>query len=409
MNELNRIIVFSLIVLLAPIAVAEPPVPTRTWLNWMGDNHDGVSYESGWSTNWPESGLTPQWERNVGIGFSSVSIADGRLFTMGHSAGKEFVYCLDAQSGEIIWTHSYPSKLVANLYEGGPGSTPTIDDERVVTLGKEGQLFCLRATDGDVLWNRDLQKDFDVGLPEWGFNSSAFVLNDQLIIQGGRVAAYEKTTGNLNWKTSRHTAGYGSAALFSYKDQTLVITLDSDAVRVVNSKDGAELDAFPWKSPFRTNSTTPIVNKDTIFVSTAYNVGCGLFKFNGEQLELTYDNRDMRNHFNNSILHDGYLYGVDGNSNFGRVIHLVCMNHTTGKVAWKHKGLGCGSLMIADGKLVILSEDGRLVIAKATPDEYVELAAAQILDGRCWTVPVLLNGCVYARNAKGNLVCVKLP
>lgn len=380
-----------------------------SWRNWMGNNHDGVSSESDWSTDWPDDGLTEKWQRRIGIGFSSVSIDEGRLFTMGHRDGKETLFCLDSNSGETIWSHTYESALVDNLYEGGPGSTPTIDDERVYSVGKEGQLLCIRIRDGEVLWKRDLQNDLDVSLPEWGFNGSPFIHGKRLILEAGRVVSYDKLTGELLWQTDKHTAGYGTAIRFQPQGRDLIATLDSDAVRIVEASNGREIDAFPWKSPFRTNSTTPIAQGDTLFVSTGYQVGCGLFRLVNDRLELEYDNKSMRNHFNNSILHDGHLYGFDGNSNFGRVVHLVCMNHKTGEVQWKQSGLGCGSLMVADGKLVILSDDGRLVVADATPEGFRERCQAQILSGRCWTVPVLLEGCVYARNAAGDLVCVQLP
>ena len=380
-----------------------------SWRNWMGNHHDGVSTESNWSTDWPEAGLPIVWDRQVGIGFSSVSIAEDQLFTMGHRDGKETVFCLNAVSGTVVWSHEYPSKLVANLYEGGPGSTPTIEGDHVYTLGKEGQLICFLRADGEIVWQRDLQKDLGVEMPEWGFNSSPFLLGDQLILEAGRVASYDKTTGDRNWQTDSHTAGYGSVALFRSGDQPLVATLDCDALRVIDATSGTEVDSFPWVSPFGTNATTPIVHEETLFISTGYQVGCGLFRWADRKLELIYDNRKMRNHFNNSILFDGHLYGFDGNSNLGRVVSLLCMEHATGKVRWKHRGLGCGSLMIADGQLVLLSDDGDLVIAKADATEYKELARSSILTGRCWTVPVLLNGHVYARNAQGKLVCVALP
>ena len=380
-----------------------------SWPNWMGQRHDGISDETGWSTAWSASGLEVVWQRQIGIGFSSVSIAQGRLFTMGHSEGNETVFCLDQRTGKTIWSHTYPSKLVDNLYEGGPGATPTIDGDMVYTVGKEGQLICFGAADGKVIWQRALQADLDVSLPEWGFNGSPFILGDQLILEAGRVVSFDKATGKLNWQTEKHTAGYGSAVSFDHDNVGLIATLDSDALRLVRAIDGVEVDAFPWKSPFRTNSTTPIVHQGTIYVSTGYQVGCGLFRLNEGKLQLLYDNRKMRNHFNNSILHQGYLYGFDGNSNFGRVVNLTCMKHETGEVLWTESGLGCGSLMIAGGKLVILSDDGRLVIANATSAGYEEVCSAEILEGRCWTVPVLLDGCVYARNAAGDLVAVQLP
>ena len=398
--------------------VATKPLspPTQTdWPQWMGPNLSGVSGESGWSTEWPETGLPTKWTQESGIGFSSISIADARLYTMGNLDGSEAVYCFDKGTGKEIWRHSYDCELVAVLYEGGPGCTPTIDDDRVYATGKEGQLMCLDAKTGKLLWQQNLQEDLGVRLHEWGFNATPLIVDDQVIVEVGRLASYNKTTGKKNWQSELHTSGYGSVRAFDFQGELLLASLDCDGLRINRSINGDPLAFEPWPSPFRTNSTTPIIAGDKVYISTGYNVGCGLFKLTRSskqvpiQLEEIYTNRQMRNHFNNSILYEGHLYGFDGNSNLGRVVHLKCMNFETGEVLWKHRGLGCGSLMIADGKLILLSDDGRLIIAAATPKKYEQLAESQILTGRCWTVPVLHQGSICARNARGILVCVSLP
>jgi len=403
-------IVSLLVFCFATFSAAAEPAPITSWPNWMGPNRDGISTETGWKSTWPGDELPVAWSHQIGIGFSSISIAGGRLFTMGHVDGDEIVWCLDAKTGDKLWTHRYPCALNDNLHEGGPGATPTIDGEHVYTLGKEGQLYCLNVETGKVVWEIQLQKDLNVGVPEWGFSSSPVIAGDQLILEAGRVVSYDKRSGEKNWQSARHEAGYGSAAIFSRgPDASYVATLDCEGLRVTKLASGEEVAFQSWPSPFRTNSTTPIVEGDQIFISTAYNVGCGLFKFDGQSLKEIYANKEMRNHFNNSILLDGNLYGFDGNSNLGRVVQLTCMNLQTGKVAWKQRGMGCGSLMIADGKLLILSENGKLTLAKAKPDGFEELASSPFLTGRCWTVPVLFEKRVYGRNAAGKLVCVKLP
>ena len=381
----------------------------RAWPNWMGAHHDGISRERDWSSDWPESGLPIMWQKQIGIGFSSLAIADGCLFTMGHKDGKETVYCLDNATGEILWTHSYSAALVDNLHEGGPGSTPTIDGEYVYTLGREGQLYCFRAADGEIIWSKLLQQDLGIELPEWGFTSSAYILDNQLILEAGRVVSYDKASGKKNWQTAMHMAGYGTARSFLHNGRPHLATLDCDGVRVLHANDGSLVAFAEWDSPFRTNSTTPIIHKDKLYISTGYNIGCGLFQLQEDTLQLVYHNREMRNHFNNSILYEGHLYGFDGNSNLGRVVHLKCMKLEDGSVAWKKRGFGCGSLMIADNKLLILSDDGTLALAQATPDGYQELARSKFLDGRCWTMPVLFSRHVYGRNAAGKLVCAQLP
>jgi len=405
----GRVTLICLVALMSHTDAAEP-VASKSWPNWMGPNRDGVSTERGWKTEWPESGLPVLWAQQIGIGFSSISLASGRLYTMGHIDGEEIIWCLNADTGVEIWNHHYPCELNNNLHEGGPGSTPTIDGDRVYTLGKEGQVFCLNAETGKVLWDVMLQDDLNVHLPEWGFASSAVITGNQVIFEGGRVVSYDKLTGKKLWQTDKREAGYGSAALFpSGPDPKYAATLDCEGLRITKLTDGAEVAFRAWPSPFRTNATTPIVHENRIFISTAYDVGCGLFEFDGTKLKQVYVNKNMRNHFNNSILLDGYLYGFDGNSNLGRVVQLTCLKWGTGEVAWKQRGLGCGSLMIADKKLVCLSESGNLVVAKASPTTYEELGKSPFLTGRCWTVPVLFGQRIYGRNAAGKLVCVELP
>ncbi len=384
-------------------------VSAGDWPNWMGADLTGVSNENGWSTDWPEDGLPEKWSKDIGIGFSSVSIVDGLLYTMGHTDGKETVWCLKTDDGSVAWSHDYPAELNANLYEGGPGATPTVQGDHVYSLSVDGRLICLNRKTGQVVWEQELQEELGVRLHEWGFNSSPLVLGNQLILQGGRIVSFDKENGRKLWQSEKHTAGYGAVRSFSHDGRLLLASLDCDGLRISDAMDGSQVAFAEWKSPFRTNSTTPIIRGDLIYISTGYNVGCGLFRFSDGTLNQIYANKEMRNHFNNSILLDGYLYGMDGNSNLGRVVTLTCMDFETGELKWKQRGLGCGSLMIADGKLIILSEKGEMVVAEASPESYQELSRSKFLSGRCWTIPVLLDGRIYGRNAAGRLVCVELP
>lgn len=399
----------ALFLCLATAVAGYVSASANDWPNWMGPNLNGVSTATGWSTDWPDDGLPQVWKKEIGIGFSSVSIVDGRLYTMGHNDGTETVWCLDTKDGSEIWSRTYDAELNANLYEGGPGSTPTVFDTHVYTLSVDGRLMCTDRVTGKPVWEKLLQQELDVGLHEWGFNSSPLIVGSQVVVQGGRVVSFNRYSGEKLWQSDKHRAGYGSVRAFRHGTKTLLASLDCDGLRISQAADGKQIAFTEWPSPFGTNSTTPIIVDDTIFISSGYNVGCGLFRLSGRDLEQIYVNKDLRNHFNNSILLNDHLYGFDGNSNLGRVVTLTCMNHRTGEVKWKQRGLGCGSLMIAGGKLLILSERGDLVVADASPDSYNELARSRILSGRCWTVPVLLNGRVFARNAEGDLVCVKLP
>ena len=376
------------------------------WPNWRGPSADGISRETGWTAKWSGDGPPTLWKKSVGIGFSSMAVAAGRVYTMGHRDGKEFVWCLDAETGEKVWTHSYPGELVKNLHEGGPCATPTVDGERVYTVGREGQLYCLNAADGKPVWSMALQDEFGVELPAWGFTCSPVISGDVLIIEAGRTAALNKATGKVIWQTALYPPGYGSPSVFFAGDELRIAVLNNYGPMIVRADDGQEIAKEPWDTAYKTNAATPIVAGGKVFISTGYNKGCALFDLADDKLELVYANKKMRNHFNNCVLLDGYLYGIDGNSDQGRNCKVVCIDFATGDVKWEHRGLGCGSLVIADGKLIILSDDGRLVTAEATPEAFRQIDSARVLTGRCWTAPVLSHGRIYCRNAPGDLVCV---
>lgn len=382
--------------------------PNPYWPQWRGKNYDGIADQK-ITTPWPKEGLQQVWSQQIGIGFSSVALADGWLFAMGWNDDEETVFCLEAASGKSIWKHTYPGNKVDNLHDGGPGATPTIDDDVVYTLGREGQLFCLKCASGEVVWQKQLPEVSGVPVPEWGFTSSPLVEGKLLIVDAGAVIAFDKLTGETVWKTEKFRPGYGTAAAFDRNGVRHLAVLNNDCLLVVKAPDGAEVARHPWKTSYATTSTTPIIHGDTIFISSGYGQGCALLKFHGEELVEVYDNKEMANHFNNSVLYEGHLYGIHGNTHNNRLGKIVCMDYATGAVKWSERKYGVGSLVVSDGKCVVLSDEGDLVVCLATPDKYEELTKAKILDGLCWTVPVLAGGHVYARNAAGDLVCVKLP
>ena len=163
-----------------------------------------------------------------------------------------------------------------------------------------------------------------------------------------------------------------------------------------------------WKTEYACSIATPVVSGSRIFISSGYGMGCALLQVNeGNKPEVVWSNQEMASHFNACVLWKGYLYGFHGapkhNKDKGQ---LRCLDFETGEVKWKQDGLGKGSLMIADGKLIILSEKGKLVIADASPEGFKEIASAKVLDGTCWTVPVLSGGRIYCRSHEGDLVCM---
>ncbi len=377
------------------------------WPRWRGPHGDGISRETQWLKDWRKQKPPVLWRREVGIGYSSVSVAGGRLYTMGHRDGKEWVWCLDALTGKPLWKDSYPGKLVNYLHKGGPASTPTLDGKLLFTLGREGQLRCYRAADGKLLWSHPLQKLLEVKLPDWGFSCSPVVVGEAVVVDAGWIAAFDRRTGRLLWKTGPFRPGYGTPAVFrDSQGRELLAVLTNDALVVLQGRTGQEVARYPWETPYVTSSTTPIVFQDHIFISTGYGRGCALLKLENGQLRRVYAHNKMANHMNTCVLWQGHLYGIHGNSHARRQCRLVCMEWATGRVRWQQRGFGCGAWMLADGMLIILADDGRLCLVEATPEEFRSRGEVQVLEETCWTVPVLAGGIIYCRNDAGTLAAV---
>lgn len=369
------------------------------WPRWRGPELNGHSKETGWLTEWPASGPTVVWKAAVGIGFSSMSVADGRCFTIGNRDDKDTVYCFDAATGKELWKHTYSCPLQAKFYEGGPGSTPTVDGDRVFTFSKTGETFCLEAATGKVVWSRDLAKEPGAKAPTWGFAGSALVQGDLLLLDAGVAGtALDKKTGKVVWSSGAEASGYSTLVPLDATGNTMLI-FGAQALIAVDTKTGKEAWRHVWKTSYDVNAADPVVAGDRIFISSGYERGAALLKLADGKTTVAWENKNMRNQFNSSVLWEGHLYGVDENQ-------LRCLELGTGAVKWTEKSVGKGSLMLANGKLIVLSEKGELMIAPVTPEAFKTIARATVLGGRCWTVPVLANGRIYCRNAAGDVVCV---
>jgi outer membrane protein assembly factor BamB len=398
---------FLLAGLLSVVSFAEDAAKPADWHQWRGPNRDGISNETDWSTVWPAEGPKQLWRLSVGTGYSTVSVSKGRVYTMGNESKKDTIYCLNASTGAEIWTHSYRCTTKSGGHPG-PASTPTVDGEYVYTLSREGHFFCLDARSGKVIWSRHLRKDFGAKSPEWDFASSPLILGNMVIVDAGMALAVGKLTGNLIWKTKDYGeswgiknqgGGYSSPIAFDLNGSKYLAVFNSTGLVILNPNDGRELMLLPWKTSYNVNAAIPIIYGDEVFISSGYNVGCALAKVSGNKLTTVWQNKNMRNHFNSCVLWKGHLYGFDDS-------RLRCLDWGTGDVKWTQRGLGKGSLMLADGKLIIMSDKGKLVISEASPDGFKELAGVKILSGLCWTVPVLSNGRIYCRNHEGDLVCL---
>lgn len=372
------------------------------WFRWRGPDLNGISKETGWFKPWSGNGPKQIWKANVGPGYSTVSVADGRLFTCGSANKKETVFCLDEKTGKKLWSHTYATAFVPQYYDGGSSGTPTVDKDGVYHLAQMGELFCFEAATGRVVWSNNIVELTGTKVHTWGLSGAPLVDGGLLILNVGSAgAAVEKATGKVLWKSAGE-GGYATPVPFH--DSMLIF--GTKALTAVDRKTGKQQWEFPWKTLYDVNAADPIVVSDSqVFISSDYDHGSALLEVKGNQVRAVWETKNMKNPFASSVLLNGFIYGISAYAGKPNGT-LRCIDAKSGDLKWSEASIGNGALMAADGKLIVMSEKGELVIAEATPLRFKPLSRAQVLGGTCWTMPVLSRGKIFARNSRGDLVCV---
>lgn len=386
-------------------ALLAATAPAADWPQWRGPNRNGISSES-ISASWPADGPKVLWRASVGTGFSSISISQGRTYTMGNTNNEDTVWCFDAATGKPLWKHTYAAQLSPQWYEGGPGSTPTVDGNRVFTISKWGNVFCLDAAKGTVVWQRDLRQD-GVKPNRWGFAGSPLVWGELVILNAGTAGiALDRNTGRIAWSNGTDPGGYASPTRFAFGARECVLIFAAKHLVALDPQSGHELWRQSWETAWDTNITDPLGHGRSIFISS-FSRGCGLFSVADGKPVMIYTNSILRNHLSAGILVGEYLYAFNGEAK--QETDFRCLHLPTGELKWARKDPAFGSLIMAGDKLVVLSEKGELLLGQASPEEFKPLARAKVLGGVCWTPPALANGRLYIRNARGQLRCLELP
>ena len=380
---------------------------TVEWAQWRGPNRDGISSETGFLKNWSPEGPKVLWQIPLGDGYSGISIAQDKIYTMFAEGDDEFVICLNASDGVEVWRFRSGTKFTEQRGDG-PRSMPTVHGDSVFALGTEGKLYALDAHDGTKLWSHNFVEEFDSKIPTWGFSSSPLIEGDLLIVEAGgkdekAIVAFDKKSGNVVWTNHTDEVGYSSPIPIDFGGVRQIIFLTSKTLLSLAPENGQIYWKYSW--PEGINIATPIfVPDDKIFISASYDKGAVLLRMvaDGDRIgiEEVWKSRVMKNHFNSSVLQGDYLYGFDN-------AILTCIEANTGEERWRHRGFEKGSLLLADGHLIILGEGGKLALAEISPNEYIEKARFQLFDDKCWTVPTLAGRKLYLRNQK-EMLCLDL-
>lgn len=396
-----------ILVLVGSLAASAPAGRAGDWPHWRGPSRNGVSTESAWRHEWPAEGPRVAWKANVGLGFSSVVVASGRAYTLGHAEETDTLVCLEAASGRELWRHSYPAELGDKFFEGGTTGTPTVAGDAVFLLSRWGDAFCLDAASGKVRWEKQVIRDAGARPPDWGFSGAPLVLGDRVFLNVGEAGlALDRGSGAVLWKSGTKEAGYSTPLPIGSGNSTVAVFSSGTGYTAVRLADGSPVWSLRWLTQYGVNAADPILQGDSLFVSTGYGKGAGLFRLGGPEPEQVWKSKVLATQMNPPVLVDGHLFGVHGDTT--AKASLVCVELSTGKQAWSYPGFGSGGLVVAGGRLLALSGTGEVLTAPATPEGFRPTARAQVLGGKTWTAPVLAHGFLYCRNSRGELVCLDL-
>lgn len=390
------------------------PASADDWPQFFGLARDGKSAETAWNQDWDSMEPEVLWKAELGRGCASFAVADGRCFSTGNTDDRDSIFCFDALTGKTIWSHSYEQRLDPKYYKGGTSATPTVDGDRVYSVGKEGDLFCLDAATGKVRWHRNYQQDFGGRRQTWGWAASPLISGDLLVVDPGgeaaAVVALDKLTGEIKWQAGEDQHGYAAPVHFRNVAGDGVMVFGGNGLHAFAMADGAPLFSFPWKTKYDINASMPLaLDGDLVFLSSGYGSGCSVIRIHAgnKKVDQVYKNHALSLQFQSGVRVDGHLYAVDGQT--GRKAFLRCLHLKSGEVLWSEKFSGdLGTLIQVDKLFLIMKEVGELTLGRLAAEGYEELGSVQILKKPVWATPAFSNGLLYCRNNDGDAVCVDL-
>ena len=398
------------------------------WNQYHGRNSDNKTNERLTSTTWLEKSAPPKWKISTPLGFSSFSTEGTRAFTLiaeedEDGLMREVCIALDTKSGKRLWSTwlcrmDYKSGggnsgAPGNNGGDGPRSTPSVLNGKVWVYDSDMNLYCLNADNGKVIWDVQVLKEHNGQNIKWKNSSAPLIENDLVIVYGGgsgqSLLAFERETGKVAWKTGDEIATHATPIATTIHGVRQVIFFCTSGLVSVDPKSGRELwrQAFPFKV---STAASPVVAGDMIYCSAGYGVGAGLYKISRKgtrfsSSEIWRKKNDMFNHWSTPLYHNGHLYGMFSFKKYGNG-PLQCVELKSGKIKWSQDGYGPGNVILSGDHLIALADDGVLSLVKATPYKYTELARKKVLNGKCWSTPILSNGLVLARST-AEAVCLE--
>ena len=371
-----------------------------SWKQFRGNDRSGSSSYQIKVERLPSEGPKMLWKKSLGAAFAEITVDGDRIYTMFSEKfdtlhGLEYVGAFDPVTGNQIWKTIVDSLYIENDGWGdGPRSTPAVGKELIFSLSGKGKLTANSKTDGKIVWQIDLVKDFESVMPRWGFTSSPTLVDNQLIMEVGGsnsrlFVAFNPEDGKVIWSKGTGNSSYNSPVYTNINGQNQIIFANGRTIYSFDSK-GDTL--WTFKSMIASPTAVPVIfDSNKIFISAIRTPGFMIAEVKDNKVKEILNGNTMKTDFNTVVYYDGYIYGFN-------VAALSCISAKTGETKWVKRGFGNGSLILVGNKLIVLSDQGKVIMAKATPEAFTEQGSFQALKGKCWTAPSFSNGKLYVRN-----------
>ncbi len=386
------------------------------WPQFHGPAHNNTTSESGWRKDWPQDGPAESWRARVGSGMASLAVVGDRVFTCGNDGhNQDTVFCLNLATGKLVWQHDYSCKSAAHqmsIVPGGPCATPCVGNGHVFTISREGDVFCLESVSGTVVWQKNMLRDFHGRRPVYGYAGSPLLWQGRLFLDvggtDGSTVCLNGTNGETIWAKGEGEAGYATPVMVPLAGQDRLVVFKGRELAVLDPKDGSEIASYATTTTDFCNCATPAISDDGhIFISHTGGDGSTGLKFDGASLERVWNVRDL-----GLLYNSGVPWGKDAlmvfNDSMRGTNDMRCLNLATGGVLWKSSEVDKGTAIFSDGHLIVLSTAGEVLLCRPSETGIKVLARAQVLDGKCWVLPVLSHHRLLCRSNVGDLVCLDL-
>jgi outer membrane protein assembly factor BamB len=388
--------------------------PSRDFPQFLGPTRTGarddVQLDRDWTNNLPRQ----LWRRSVGLGWSAFAVVGDFAFTQEQRGDQECVVCYRLMTGEEVWVHADRVNFASSLGGPGPRATPTVDGERVYSVGATGIFNCLNAITGEPLWAVNILEQEDAENISHGVCSSPLVHHETVLVcptggNGPSLVAYDRMTGDRLWGGGRHGASYSSPVVAKLVGVEQVLLCNSDGLTAHHIDSGEPLWHFAWTNSVRTNVAQPVVHAgqdDQVFISTGYEKGCALVRISRSEggdwsVEQLWSNNRLKTKFCTAVLHNEHVFGLDDGI-------LACLDLKSGNRTWKAGRYGHGQILRAGDLLIVQAEDGDVVLGELDPRQWRELGRIKALSAKTWNNPALAGSFLLVRNDR-EAACFELP